>query len=69
MPSDSVRDYCTLYVDNNQLVVGLFKRKVTERLRCEAIDVRDKTRVGVVFDVATLNEVLHGVEWAILSLL
>ena len=59
----------TLNIDNNQLMVGLLKCEVAEGLRSESIDVRDKARVGVVFDVATLDEVLHGVEWTTLPLL
>ena len=50
-------------------MAGFFKRKVAECLWCEAVDVRDKARIGVVLDVATLDKVLHGIEWTILSLL
>ena len=53
-------------VNYNQLVVRFLKREVAECLRCEAVDVRDKARVGVVLDVAALDEVLHSIEWTIL---
>ena len=60
------KSHSTLNVDYNQLVVGLLKREVAECLRCEAVDVRDKARVGVVLDVAALDEVLHSIEWTAL---
>ena len=60
---------CTLNINYNQLMVGLLEREVTEGLWSESIDVRDKARVGVVLDVATLDEVLHGIQWTTLPLL
>ena len=61
--------YGTLNIDNNQLMVGLLECEVAERLRCEAVNVRDKARVGVVLDVAALDKVLHSIQWTALPLL
>ena len=42
---------------------------MAERLRGQSVDVRHKTRVGVVFDVASLDEVFHSKQWTALPLL
>lgn len=42
---------------------------MAESLRRQSVDVRHKAGIGVVFDVASLNEVLHGKQWTALSLL
>ena len=49
-------------------MIGLLKSEVAKGLRGESVDVRHKARVGVVFDVATLDEVLHRKERVPLSL-
>ena len=43
-------------------MVRLLKREVAEGLGSESVHVRHKPRVGVVLDVAAINEMLHPIE-------
>ena len=43
-------------------MVGPLEAEVTESLRGESVDVGDKTRVGIVLDVAAVNKMFHPIQ-------
>ena len=52
----------TLYINNDELMLRALKREMTEGVRSKSVYVRHKARVGIVFDVVSLDEVLHAVQ-------
>ena len=54
--------FSTLNVDHYELVIGLLEGEVAEGLGGQPVHVRHKARVGVVLDVAAVNEVFHPIQ-------
>ena len=53
----------TLDVDKDELMFRLLKSKVTKCLRCESVHIRNKPRIRVILDVATLDKMFHTIQW------
>ena len=57
----------TLDIHNDELVLGPLEGEVAEGMRSESVHVGHESRVGVVFDVISLNQVFYTVEWTTFS--